>query len=529
MKPKNLTWVQGNRDHTKIDETSRKILAAGRKPDAAAAFKAQGRLTALQKTGSSHLAPGGGGGGAWLSEPETSSSSKYHALGANVFGTEGNIAGEQTGTSIFDPVLCELAYRWFCPPGGRVLDPFAGGSVRGIVAAVLGYDYTGVDLRPEQVAANNVQAARICPDHPPQWIIGDSRELQSLVTGQFDFVFSCPPYFNLEQYSDDPRDLSNAGEYSTFMHDYRRIIAQTVSMLREHRFTVFVVGDLRDRAGFYRNFVSDTIAAFHDAGAYLWNDAVLITVIGSLAIRVGRGFVGSRKLGKTHQNVLVFCKGDPRQATATCGPVEIWDIAPHELEDGNGAQFPRSETVSVKVSAAMARLSFNGCEPEYIRTTCHAHCCESSTHPSGVFIAIRMEEELPLISRGAVIQEGMLQPDSATRKCPFKNSDTSLCMLHGTADKPLGCIASPFTLTSRDTLIVRNRYKLLKCYNDGRKLPAYRAFFSSLVRLFGEGEARRIAEHFDAGGGDVIASIQADAYYGLQELDTHRAATSGKG
>jgi hypothetical protein len=57
-----------------------------------------------------------------------------------------------TGTSIFDPVLCELAYRWFCPPGGLVLDPFAGGSVRGIVAAKLGRQYVGYDLRPEKEA-----------------------------------------------------------------------------------------------------------------------------------------------------------------------------------------------------------------------------------------------------------------------------------------------------------------------------------------------------------------------------------------
>ena len=33
---------------------------------------------------------------------------------------------EVSGTSIFDPVLCELVYRWFCPAGGAVLDPFAG-------------------------------------------------------------------------------------------------------------------------------------------------------------------------------------------------------------------------------------------------------------------------------------------------------------------------------------------------------------------------------------------------------------------
>ena len=56
------------------------------------------------------------------------------------------LAATVTGTSIFDPVLCELAYRWFCPPGGLVLDPFAGGSVRGIVAAKCGRRYIGIDV-----------------------------------------------------------------------------------------------------------------------------------------------------------------------------------------------------------------------------------------------------------------------------------------------------------------------------------------------------------------------------------------------
>lgn len=35
--------------------------------------------------------------------------------------------------------------------GGTILDPFAGGSVRGIVANFLGFNYTGLELRPEQV------------------------------------------------------------------------------------------------------------------------------------------------------------------------------------------------------------------------------------------------------------------------------------------------------------------------------------------------------------------------------------------
>ena len=64
---------------------------------------------------------------------------------------------EVSGTSIFDPVLCELVYRWFCPAGGALLDPFAGGSVRGIVASKLGLKYTGIDLSERQIAENRKQ------------------------------------------------------------------------------------------------------------------------------------------------------------------------------------------------------------------------------------------------------------------------------------------------------------------------------------------------------------------------------------
>lgn len=232
-----------------------------------------------------------------------------------------------SGTSIFDPVLTELAYRWFSPPDAAILDPFAGGSVRGIVASVLARRYVGIDLSERQLDANAVQAARICPDAPPVWIGGDARDAPSLVAdaGPFDFVFSCPPYADLERYSDDPRDLSTM-PYDDFLAAYRDVVAASLSLLRDDRFACFVVGDVRDTRGLYRSFVADTVAAFRDAGAALYNDAVLVTAVGSLSIRVARQFVSGRKLGKTHQNVLVFVKGDPRRATDACGPVEIGDL-----------------------------------------------------------------------------------------------------------------------------------------------------------------------------------------------------------
>lgn len=232
------------------------------------------------------------------------------------------------GTSVFDPVLCEVAYRWWCPPRGRVLDPFAGGSVRGVVASYLGLPYVGCELRPEQVAANDDQADTLCGDPRPRWIIGDSAETIPALPDDdpFDFVFSCPPYFDLEQYGDDPADLSGM-TWDEFCAAYRRIIAAAVDRLADDRFACFVVGDVRDPKGNYRGFVPETIAAFEAAGARYYNDAILVTSVGSLALRAARIFSGGRKLGKSHQNVVVFVKGSPQRAAEALGELVLPDPA----------------------------------------------------------------------------------------------------------------------------------------------------------------------------------------------------------
>jgi hypothetical protein len=232
-------------------------------------------------------------------------------------------------TSVFDPVLCEIAYRWFSPSGGTVIDPFAGGSVRGVVASRLGRQYLGVELREEQVKANRDQGDELCQDYPmPVWKCGDSRDLHDLLGDvTADLIFSCPPYADLERYSDDPRDLSTL-EYPAFLAAYRDIIGKAVSLLRQDRFAFFVVGEVRGgKHGFYYNFVQDTIAAFRAAGAEYYNEGIFVTPIGSLPVRAGRVFSAGRKLGKTHQNILVFCKGDPKVAAEACGQVVIDESA----------------------------------------------------------------------------------------------------------------------------------------------------------------------------------------------------------
>jgi hypothetical protein len=251
-----------------------------------------------------------------------------------------------TTLSIFDPVLAELAYRWFCPQSGSVLDPFAGGSVRGLVAERLGLSYTGIDLRPEQVAANDHQHNSLCDRFKSEtgtarWIVGDSSkvldEANHFRGEPFDMVMSCPPYMDLEIYGDDPSDLSAMG-MREFWTTYRKIIRLACGRLAQDRFAVWVVGEVRDVAtGIYRSFVPGTIKAFEDAGLSYYNEAVLLTSLNSAPLRAAKQFTAGRTLCRTHQTVLVFVKGDRKRAVAACG--DISHCVPTDLSayvDGDG-------------------------------------------------------------------------------------------------------------------------------------------------------------------------------------------------
>lgn len=225
------------------------------------------------------------------------------------------------GTSVFDPVLAEVVYRWFAPPAGRVLDPLAGGSVRGIVASRLGLPYVGIDLSPMQVEANEAQR-HLAVDPQPEWIVGDARDTETLTAGPFDLLFTCPPYFDLERYSDDPADLANAPTWDAFCDTYTQAIAASTRLLADDRFAVIVVGNVRDRRGELLDLADATTRAMTAAGLTFYNDAVLVTNAGSLALRAARSFA-LRKLGRCHQQVLVYLRGDAQRAVEALGAVDV--------------------------------------------------------------------------------------------------------------------------------------------------------------------------------------------------------------
>ena len=114
-------------------------------------------------------------------------------------------------------------------------------------------------------------------------------------------------------------------EYEKYIEVYREIIKKGCNKLKDDRFAVFVVGEVRDKKGNYYNFVGDTINAFTDCGLSYYNEIILATSIGTASLKASRS-MNNRKITKIHQNVLVFYKGDPKKIKENYKEIIIEDL-----------------------------------------------------------------------------------------------------------------------------------------------------------------------------------------------------------
>ena len=224
----------------------------------------------------------------------------------NLLDEGGLVSQLNNGVSILDPVLAEVTNMWFGIPNGKTFDCFAGDSVFGYVSSYMGNTFTGVELREEQAQLNNERVKGFNANY----ICDDGRNiLNHIQEDTQDLLFSCPPYFDLEVYSDLENDASNQESYEDFINILDTAFTNAIKCLKDNRFAVITVGDIRDKEGYYYGFVDDIKKIFINNGMRIYNELILVEPLGTLPQRVGKYMV-NRKIGKCHQNVLVFYKGD---------------------------------------------------------------------------------------------------------------------------------------------------------------------------------------------------------------------------
>lgn len=222
------------------------------------------------------------------------------------------------GTSRFDPALAQIIYKWFMPDGnGKILNPTCGEPCTGIVAGALGYSYLGIDIRQEQIDINEKIVKKHHLDDKVKYFRYNSVKLnEANLLRDFDMVFYSPPYYGIEIYSFDSDDISVKGikqGYENFMDGYCKIMKNSAELLKNNRFFIMKLGDVREPKGKDKgtlyNFLGDTISYGNQIGLRFYNDLVLVSPVGTASYRA-RNLFSARKIVRTHQRVLIFYKGD---------------------------------------------------------------------------------------------------------------------------------------------------------------------------------------------------------------------------
>src|SRR5574344_883857 len=206
----------------------------------------------------------------------------YTEAGVKFMGIKGDT------TSILDPVLSEVLLHWFSEENHNVFDPFAGDAVFGFVSAYKDRLFEGIELRQEQVDFNQTL-------------------IDELNTGA---KYICDDALNIKKHFEN--ELSTM-TYEQFFETIEKVLIDCDSILKDNRFACIVIGEVRHKTtGCYIGLVPKIIGIMERAGFNYYNEIILQTPVGNLMMRAGRYMNQNRKVGKQHQNVLVFYKGNPK-------------------------------------------------------------------------------------------------------------------------------------------------------------------------------------------------------------------------
>lgn len=205
--------------------------------------------------------------------------------------------------SVFPAPLVEWILLRYAPPESCILDAFAGGAVRGVVSTIMGYQYHGVEIRKAQIDENH-GVLKSLGLKGAVYHLSDGRYLDG-IEGPFDVALTCPPYYDLEKYSNQPDDLSNLSSYEEFNAGMALSAVAHAKVMKPRAFVCIVVGLFRDKKGELIDFRAHTVENFREAGFTFWQDIILSKNFGSAAKRSTNSWKGL-KLVPIHEHLLVF-------------------------------------------------------------------------------------------------------------------------------------------------------------------------------------------------------------------------------
>ncbi len=151
----------------------------------------------------------------------------------------------------FIPQIPRQMMLRYTKKGEWVLDPFAGSGTTLIECRRLGRNGIGIELNP--VVAQKARELLVQePNHhrvTTEIWIGDStsfdfrQQLAAKGIQAVQLLILHPPYHDIIQFSEDPRDLSNSCSVEDFLQRLKAVVVNTSDVLEQGRYLVLVIGD----------------------------------------------------------------------------------------------------------------------------------------------------------------------------------------------------------------------------------------------------------------------------------------------
>lgn len=191
--------------------------------------------------------------------------------------------------------------------GDTVVDPFAGHNSRMELCARCGRNYIGHDLSKDFMRFNRKRAKQLREEFPSLNIElheGDSRKLAAK-TECGDFTITSPPYWDIEDYGDEPEQLGK-NTYEGFLEGMQQVMNENFRVLKPGAFAAYFINDFRRDGKFYP-YHYDIMTLGVKAGFENWD---------MLIVDLGRGFgdifinqyLAQMRLPKRHEYGVIFKK-----------------------------------------------------------------------------------------------------------------------------------------------------------------------------------------------------------------------------
>lgn len=206
--------------------------------------------------------------------------------------------------SEFHAGVAENIVRFWSLPGAKIVDPFAGRATRAVVASKLDRDYYGYEITPTTYKRNIEHFNKVKVS--PNLYMSDGTLLKETPNDFADLIYTCPPYYNIEEYESVDGQLSDCDTYGSFMGFIDRCAENCFRVAKDGAFCVWVVADFR-QDGKLVDFHGDTIQSFKKAG-FDYHDIIIMENISPFATLTTFQAACKRYAPKTHEYILVFRK-----------------------------------------------------------------------------------------------------------------------------------------------------------------------------------------------------------------------------